>query len=588
MSLLHFRALRGGSLVVTGPVLSGAIYDTLTSTSVYIRVTTNTANGTLYVVLTTSATAPSSAQIKAEQDHTGATATYATNLTITTIGQKWRNPTGLSAGTYYAHWIHTNASAADSNIISSASIAITAPDSTAPTLTTAVGTTTGSTTATIGATTDEGNGTFYGVVTTSATQPTVVQIQTGLDHTGAAAAFDDSVSVTSTGAKTLTATGLTASTAYYAHLVHTDAAANNSNRISSAQFTTDAAGSIVDGGSNSFTISGAGNNLSTAYIEFLGGASGPIESATVPGTRTTSNDWNSTNTRGWEDGGTDGPHITDNRSFNGTNSLGNLDHNASTHYQYGTRWDVGAGGFKSLFIRETYYFHNPLGLNNSTGQIKKFRFSGDGGSGTISDGNEPMLVQSRDIGGGSRFEVKQGGDSYYTSAGGGTAGNWWVDNTWCTQEILITPDSTAGGSDAQIQWWIRREDTGAILTYGTVTSADIWRTGFGSEPYRYAVFQGYMGNWSGGDTSTLEYYWDRDIYIAWNPDTSTAPKFLLLGDASTYATCTNFTICPYTSWASDNITATINQGVHANLTGKYWYAMSAPGTPINTTGVALA
>lgn len=97
-----------------------------------------------------------------------------------------------------------------------------------------------------------------------------------------------------------------------------------------------------------------------------------------------------------------------------------------------------------------------------------------------------------------------------------------------------------------------------------------------------------MGNWSGGDTSTLEYYWDRDIYIAWNPDTSTAPKFLLLGDASTYATCTNFTICPYTSWASDNITATINQGVHANLTGKYWYAMSAPGTPINTTGVALA
>jgi hypothetical protein len=116
-------------------------------------------------------------------------------------------------------------------------------DATAPVLTSAAGTATGATTATIGATTDEANGTMYGVVTGSATQPSVAQIKAGQDHTGAAATYASSQSISSTGAKTFSATGLTASTTYYGHIVHTDAAANDSNRLSSASFTTDAASS---------------------------------------------------------------------------------------------------------------------------------------------------------------------------------------------------------------------------------------------------------------------------------------------------------------------------------------------------------
>lgn len=114
-------------------------------------------------------------------------------------------------------------------------------DTTAPVLTSATGTATGSTTANVGATTDEGNGTMYAVVTTSSTTPSVAQIKAGQDHTGAAAVWDDTLAIGSTGAKTLGATGLSPSTGYYGHLVHTDAAANDSNTISSAQFTTDAA-----------------------------------------------------------------------------------------------------------------------------------------------------------------------------------------------------------------------------------------------------------------------------------------------------------------------------------------------------------
>jgi len=108
-------------------------------------------------------------------------------------------------------------------------------DSTAPVLSSPTGTQTGSTTATIGATTDEGNGTLYGFVSTSATPPSDADLKAG---TGAV--WAGSVSVSSTGAKTLNATGLTASTGYYAHLLHTDAAANDSNTVTSAQFTTSA------------------------------------------------------------------------------------------------------------------------------------------------------------------------------------------------------------------------------------------------------------------------------------------------------------------------------------------------------------
>lgn len=110
-------------------------------------------------------------------------------------------------------------------------------DTTPPTLSAPVGSATASTTATVGATTNEGNGTLYAVVTGSATQPSIAQIKAGNDHTGSAAVWSGNVAVSSTGAKTLNATGLTAGSSYYVHLVHSDAATNDSNRVTSSQWT---------------------------------------------------------------------------------------------------------------------------------------------------------------------------------------------------------------------------------------------------------------------------------------------------------------------------------------------------------------
>ena len=135
-------------------------------------------------------------------------------------------------------------------------------DTTAPTLTSPSVTAVGATTGTGNVTTDEGNGALYSIVSTSATTPSATQIQAGQNHTGAAAVWSGNQAVSSTGAKTFSITGLTASTAYYAHFQHKDAANNNSTVVTSAQFTTGSADTTVPTLTGSITIS---SKTTTSY-----------------------------------------------------------------------------------------------------------------------------------------------------------------------------------------------------------------------------------------------------------------------------------------------------------------------------------
>lgn len=117
-----------------------------------------------------------------------------------------------------------------------------AGDTTEPTLSSAQGAASTDTTAIGSVSTNEGNGTLYWVVTESGTAPSVAQIQAGQDNAGAAATADGSQAVSASGSQFVQASGLTAETAYYFHFQHQDAAANDSTVVSSAEFTTPAAG----------------------------------------------------------------------------------------------------------------------------------------------------------------------------------------------------------------------------------------------------------------------------------------------------------------------------------------------------------
>ena len=126
-------------------------------------------------------------------------------------------------------------------------VTTTAPDVTAPTLSSPTDAANGSTAATGSVSTNEGNGTLYWVVSTSSTAPSAAQVKAGQMHTSRDAEASGSQAVSGTGVQTLSPapSGLTASTAYWIHFMHEDAATNQSAVASGDGFTTTAAGGIT-------------------------------------------------------------------------------------------------------------------------------------------------------------------------------------------------------------------------------------------------------------------------------------------------------------------------------------------------------
>jgi uncharacterized repeat protein (TIGR02059 family) len=136
--------------------------------------------------------------------------------------------------------------------LSSQAVTNNAADVTAPTLSNPVDDNAGETDGALTVDTDEGNGTLYWVISTSASAPSAAQVKAGQMHTGAAAADSGSQAVSGTGTQTITGeSGLTANTTYYAHFMHEDASSNQSAVSSGNGFTTDAGGEVA-------TFSGGG------------------------------------------------------------------------------------------------------------------------------------------------------------------------------------------------------------------------------------------------------------------------------------------------------------------------------------------
>lgn len=98
-----FELVPGG----TDPTLSAASFTADSPTTGDLTVTTDVAAGTLYAVLTTSATTPTSTQIAAGQDHTGAAAAWDGSDATPTVGANPFSASGLSASTqYWPHFFH--------------------------------------------------------------------------------------------------------------------------------------------------------------------------------------------------------------------------------------------------------------------------------------------------------------------------------------------------------------------------------------------------------------------------------------------------------------------------------------------------
>ena len=99
------------------PVLSSISATARTNALIRAQATTNVATGTLYAVWTTTSTQPSAAQIMAGQNHTGAAASAAANVAVSSTGAKTLDGTGLTQLQLYYQWVfHSVGGGLGSNI----------------------------------------------------------------------------------------------------------------------------------------------------------------------------------------------------------------------------------------------------------------------------------------------------------------------------------------------------------------------------------------------------------------------------------------------------------------------------------------
>lgn len=113
------------------PTLSSATGTATSDTEADLSVSTNEGNGTLYWVVTQSATDPTKAQVKLGQNHAGAAADDAGSQAVSGTGVQniTGGATGLTAETeYWAHFMHEDAATNQSDVATSASFETDAAD----------------------------------------------------------------------------------------------------------------------------------------------------------------------------------------------------------------------------------------------------------------------------------------------------------------------------------------------------------------------------------------------------------------------------------------------------------------------------
>jgi hypothetical protein len=200
----------------TAPTLTSPSATATGATTASGSVTTNEANGTLYYLASANAT-ELAATVKAGSSQAVTQSATPQSVSIA----------GLTASTsYYLHFVHSDAADNDSSVATSPQFTTSAEDTTPPTLTGPSATATGATTASGTVSTNEATGTLYWIASANASE-TATAVKAG-----------SSQAVGATGTQNVSVSGLTASTSYYLHYLHVDAALNESAVVSSAQFTT--------------------------------------------------------------------------------------------------------------------------------------------------------------------------------------------------------------------------------------------------------------------------------------------------------------------------------------------------------------
>jgi hypothetical protein len=225
-----------GSASITDPTFSAAT--AVAQTSFTANVTVGASFGVVAWAARTSSTTMTEAEILA------GTGAISYGLAISNgTGTVAIPVTGGAASTaYYVNIIVYGIAGGKSTVVKSSSVTTTAAPVANPTLSAASLTSTGQTTLVGSVTTDRGNGTLeYGLMLSTALDPTLTQLEAGTDGNGNPLIGGlRTQAITASGAQAIAITGATAATTYKVAYGQRDGSSNGSN-IVTASATTDAA-----------------------------------------------------------------------------------------------------------------------------------------------------------------------------------------------------------------------------------------------------------------------------------------------------------------------------------------------------------
>ncbi|MBE0598258.1 MAG: hypothetical protein IH614_13400 [Desulfuromonadales bacterium] len=301
------------------------------------------------------------------------------------------------------------------------------------------------------------------------------------------------------------------------------------------------------------TIHGAGFGAHNLQVEWLGGASGHIETAPA-GADFASPGW-SFNLDRFK------PTYDNSHAYSGTQSI-IFDGVNTGDGRFGLTYDPGAPvtfGYVSWMVY--------IDTGGASGQWKMFRMNWEN---NVQD-TFPEVVLFNWFGSSDTLNIRRSKEDITARH---YPGRLPEAGEWVRMELYLQPSSAPGVGDGSVEVWAHRPgqviekiaDHQNLVTYGPGESR-LWR---------YFVFQNYQGNGLGGRSRV----WMDDLYIQ-----GTRAR-VEIGNAPTWSACTQREVQKPAAWDDSAITLSLNQGTFAAGQQVYLYVVDAAGN-VNEQGYPL-
>lgn len=327
----------------------------------------------------------------------------------------------------------------------------------------------------------------------------------------------------------------------------------------------DITGTVTDG--STITITGSGFGTHALGIEWLGGATGNIESGTNTNAFVRTG-W-TTSLDAWGDGTTERtPRYSTTQHHSGTKSIKSS--YTTTAYNSGYAFDTG-GTQTSLYFSYWTYFDWEAAFD---GQWKTWRLMD---TDSYNDGQTHAYnSQQYQTGDGDGEMSANYGMGYWN---GSTPTEIFslpigiTRNQWSRIEAYYIPE-TGGLANGVLQYYIHNQ-TAAVLERSNVSDLTSDPAGL-----RYFTIQNYLGNLISGSRDTCAVYVD-DVYV----QVGTQARVEIC-DSATWVARTHSEIQPPSAWADGETTVAANRGSFGPTDTVYLYVIDSAGA-VNSEGYAI-